>query len=212
MATRSSVLGQRIPWTEEPGGLQSIESDTTEATWYAHPLWPHERQGNRHPSQGHSANKGQGQYPYRPSQWRMNTPHTQVDFPNDSRDCKEIKPVHSKGNQFWIFIGRTEAEAEAPTLWTPDAKKRPWCWERLKEGGEGDDKRWDSWMASPTKWTWVWVDSGSWLWTGRPGVLWFMGSQTIRHESATELNWMTRGTVEKSTHRYLSFLDWEGFL
>ena len=48
--------------------------------------------------------------------------------------------------------------------------KRPWCWERLRAGGEGDDRRWDGWMASPTQWTWVWVDSGSWWWTGRPVV------------------------------------------
>ena len=71
-------------------------------------------------------------------------------------DCKEIQPVHPKGNQSWIFIGR--AEAEAPILWPPDVKtwltgKRPWCWERLKAGGEGDDRGWDGWMASLTQWT-----------------------------------------------------------
>ena len=49
--------------------------------------------------------------------------------------------------------------------------KRPWCWERLKAGGEGDDKGWDGWMVSPTQWTWIWVNSGSWWWTGRPGML-----------------------------------------
>ena len=67
--------------------------------------------------------------------------------------------------------------------------KRPWCWERLRAGREGDDRGWDSWMASPTQWTWVWVDSGSWWWTERPGVLWFMGSQRVGHDWATELNW-----------------------
>ena len=67
--------------------------------------------------------------------------------------------------------------------------KRPWCWERLRAGGEGDHRGWDGWMASPTQWTWVWVDSGSWWWTGRPGVLWFMGSQRVRHNWVTELNW-----------------------
>ena len=56
-------------------------------------------------------------------------------------------------------------------------------------GGEGDDWGWDGWMASRTRWTWVWVNSGSWWWTGRPGVLWFMGSQRVRHDWATELNW-----------------------
>ena len=67
--------------------------------------------------------------------------------------------------------------------------KRPWCWERLRAGGEGEDKGWDGWMASPTQWTWVWVDSGSWWWTGRPGVLWFIGSQRAGHDWVTELNW-----------------------
>ena len=65
--------------------------------------------------------------------------------------------------------------------------KRPWCWERLRAGGEGDNRGWDGWMASPTQWTWVWVGSGSWWWTGKPGVLQFMGSQIIRHDWATEL-------------------------
>ena len=67
--------------------------------------------------------------------------------------------------------------------------KRPWCWERWKAGGEGDDRGWDGWMASPTQWTWVWVNSGSWRWTGKPGVLQSMGSQRVRHDWATELNW-----------------------
>ena len=95
------------------------------------------------------------------------------------------KPVHPKGDQSWIFIGRTDAEAETLILWPPDAKscligKRPWCWERLK-AGQGDDRGWDGWMASPTQWTWVWVNSRSWWWTGRAGVLQSMGSQRIRH-------------------------------
>ena len=67
--------------------------------------------------------------------------------------------------------------------------KRPWCWERLKAGGEGDDREWDGWMASPTQWTWVWVGSGSWWWIGRAGVLQPMGSQRVGHDWATELNW-----------------------
>ena len=67
--------------------------------------------------------------------------------------------------------------------------KSPWCWERLKAGGEGDDRGWDDWMASPTQWTWVWVSSGSQWWTGRPGVLQSMGSQRVRHNWAAELNW-----------------------
>ena len=74
-------------------------------------------------------------------------------------DFKEIQSVHLKGNQSWIFIGRTDVEAENPILWPPDAKSGPWCWERLKVGGEGDDRRWDGWMASLTQWTWVWANS-----------------------------------------------------
>ena len=73
---------------------------------------------------------------------------------------------------------------EEPTHW-----KRLWCWEGLGARGEGDDRGWDGWMASPTRWTWVWVNSGSWWWTGRPGVLRFMGSQRVGHDWATELNW-----------------------
>ena len=67
--------------------------------------------------------------------------------------------------------------------------KRPWCWEGLGAGGEGVDRGWDGWMASPTRWTWVWVNSGSWWQTRRPGVLQSMGSQRVRHNWVTELNW-----------------------
>ena len=108
-------------------------------------------------------------------------------------NCKEIQPVHPKGNQSWIFIGRTDAEAETPILWLPELKnwliwKEPGCWERLRAGGEGDNRGWDGWMASPTQWTWVWVNSGSWWWTGSPGMLQSMGSQGVGHDWATELN------------------------
>ena len=87
-------------------------------------------------------------------------------------DCKEIKPVNPKGNQSWIFIGRPDAETETPILWPPDAKywlieKDPDSWERLKAEGEGNDREWDGWMASPTQWTWVSVNSRRWWWTGR---------------------------------------------
>ena len=67
--------------------------------------------------------------------------------------------------------------------------KRPWCWEGLGAGGEGDDRGWDGWMESLTQWTWVWVNSGIWWWTGRPGVLRFMGSQRVGHDWATDLIW-----------------------
>ena len=70
-----------------------------------------------------------------------------------------------------------------------DSWKRVWCWEGLGAGGEGDDQGRDGWMASWTRWTWVWVNSGRWWWTRRPGVLPFMGSQRVGHDWATELNW-----------------------
>ena len=81
----------------------------------------------------------------------------------------------------------------------PDAWKRPWCWARLKAGGEGDNRGWDGWMSSPTQWTWVWVNSGSWWWTGRPGVLQSMGSQKL--SDWTELNWCMQ---VKNTKIYLA--------
>ena len=68
-------------------------------------------------------------------------------------------------------------------------RKRPWCWERFKTGGEGDNRGWDGWMASPTQWIWVWVSSRCWWWTGRPGLLKSMGSQSVGHDWATEMNW-----------------------
>ena len=74
--------------------------------------------------------------------------------------------------------------------------KRPWCWERSRAGGEGGDRGWHGWMASPTPWTWVWVDSGSWWWTARPGMLPFMGLQRVGHDWATELNY---NIIMKST-------------
>ena len=74
-------------------------------------------------------------------------------------DCKEIKPVHPKGNQSWIFIVRPDAEAEIPILWPRDAKNwlngKGRCWKKLKAGGEWDDRGWDGWMSSRTRWTWV---------------------------------------------------------
>ena len=76
------------------------------------------------------------------------------------------------------------------TTWCGEGRlKRPWCWERLKVGGEGDDRGWGGWMTSPTQFTRVWVNSGSWWWTGRPGVLQSIGSQRVGHDWATELNW-----------------------
>ena len=109
-------------------------------------------------------------------------------------DCKEIQLVHPKGDQSWVFIGRTDAEAETPIFWPPHTKswliwKDPDAGKDWGQEEKEDDRGWDSWMASPTQWTWVWVDSGSWWWAGRPGMLQFMGSQRVGHNWATELNW-----------------------
>ena len=109
-------------------------------------------------------------------------------------DCKEIKPVNPKGNQPWIFIGRTDCWSRTSnTLATWCEKrthwKRPWSWERLKAGGEGDVRGWDGWMASSTQWTWVWASSRRGWRTRKPGELQSIGSQRNRHDWATELNW-----------------------
>ena len=105
-------------------------------------------------------------------------------------DSKQIKAINPKGNQPWIFIGRTDAEAEVLILWPPDVKsqltgKELWCWERLR-AGEWDNRGWDGWMASPTQWTWVWASSGSCWWTGKLGKLQFMVLQRVGHD------WVTR--------------------
>ena len=108
-------------------------------------------------------------------------------------DCKEIQPVHPKGDQSWVFIGRTDVKTETPIFWPPDEKGwliwKDQCWERLGAGEEGGGRGWDGWMASPTQRTWVWVDSGSWWWTGRLDMLRFMGLQRVGHDWATEQNW-----------------------
>ena len=109
-------------------------------------------------------------------------------------DCKKIQPVHPQGNQSWIFIGRTDAEAETLILWPPDAKN--WLIGKDSDAGKdwkqeekGYNTGWDGWMALPTQWTWVWTHSGSWWWTGKPGMPESMGLQRVGHDWATELNW-----------------------
>ena len=104
-------------------------------------------------------------------------------------DSKEIQPFHPKGNQSWIFIERTDAEADTPILWPPDAKK--WLiwkdpdagkdWRQEEKGLTEDD------TVLPTQGTWVWINSGSWQWTGRPGMLQFLGLQRVGHDWVTEL-------------------------
>ena len=117
--------------------------------------------------------------------WRrlLRVPWMQGD-PTSPSWRRSVLGVHWK-DCCWSWNSSTLATwCEELTLW-----KRPWCWERVRAGGEGDDRRWDGWMASLTRWTWVWVGSGSWWWTGRSGMLWFMGLQRVGHDWATVLNW-----------------------
>ena len=109
--------------------------------------------------------------------------------------CKEIQPVHPKGDQSWVFTGRTDTEAETAVLWPPHEKS----WLIGKVSDAGRDWGWDGKGTTEDEMAgwhhrldrWVWVNSGSWWWTGRPGVLQFMGSQRVGHDWATELNWIT---------------------
>ena len=114
---------------------------------------------------------------------------------------REISPgVHWK-DWCWSWNSNTLA------TWLEELThlKGPWCWERMR-AGEGDDGGWDGWMASPTQWSWVSVNSGSWWWTGRPGVLWFMGSQS---GMTKWLNWTELNTERKNAPNLrLTDVDW----
>ena len=111
---------------------------------------------------------------------------------------KEISPEYSLKGWCWSWDSNTLA------TWCEELTyfKRPLCWERLKGGGEGDDREWDGRMASPTQWTWVWLNFGSW--TGRPGVLQHMGLQRVWHSWATELNWTANRTRHATVYRWLN--------
>ena len=122
-----------------------------------------------------------------------------------SNQCilKEINPG--------ISLEGMMAKAETPVLWLPHAKswliRKDWCWEVLGAGGEGDDRGQGGWMASLTGWMWVWLNSGSWWWTGTPGVLRFVGSQRVGHNWATEMNWIFVKTLpDKGNFYHAHFL------
>ena len=109
-------------------------------------------------------------------------------------DRKEIQPVNPKGNQSWVFIGRDWSwswNSSTLATWCEELThlKRPYCWERLKAGGEGKERGWDDWMASPTQWTFVWEDSRSWWCTGKPGCFNPWDSKDL--DMTEPLNWLT---------------------
>ena len=127
-------------------------------------------------------------------------------------DCKEIQPAHSKEDQPWVFFGRNDAKAETPVLWPPHVKS--WLTGKDSDAGRdwGQEEKGtteeDGWMASLTRWTRVWVNSGSWWWTGRPGVLWYMGSQRVGHDWATELNWTELMVMISQAGKYIKNFYW----
>ena len=109
------------------------------------------------------------------------------------RSNQSVLNIHWK-DWCWSWSSNTLATwCEELTHW-----KRPWCWERLKQGGEGDDRGWDGWITLLTQWTWFWASSGSWWWTGKPGVLQSTGSQRVRHDWAIELSCTEHGLVGPS--------------
>ena len=103
---------------------------------------------------------------------------------------KEISPEYSlKG-----LILKLKLQYFGYLMWRINSMEKAWCWQRLK-AGEGDNRGWDDWMASPTRWTWVWASSRSWWWTGKPGMLPSMGLQRVGHDWETELSWyITNGS------------------
>jgi len=119
-----------------------------------------------------------------------------LDLLASPRDSQESSPTPQFTNSLtagmWDLVPWSGMKPRPPALEARSLShwKRLWCWEGLGAGGEGEDRGWDGWMASLTQWMWVWVNSGSWWWTGRPGVLRFMGLQRVRHDWATELNWI----------------------
>ena len=119
-------------------------------------------------------------------------------------DCKEIQLKEiSPGCSLEGLMLKLKLQYFGHLMWRTDSLEKTRCWERLKAGGEEDDRGWDGWMASPTWWTWLLASSGSWWRTGRPGMLRFMGSQRVRHDWVTELNW---------TELTTAFFLWKCFL
>ena len=121
-------------------------------------------------------------------------------------DCKNIKPVNPKGNHSWIFIGRTNAEAEALNfghlMRRADSLEKTMMLGKIESGRRRDDRRWDGWMASPTQRTWVWASSRRRWSTGKPAVMHSMGSQSVGHNRATEQQPFLILNIEVNTERH----------
>ena len=213
MATHSSVLAWRILGTKEHGGLLSMGSHRVGHDWgdlaAAAAVPSSTKVCQVKAIVFSSSHVRMWELDYKeswvPKNWCFwtlvleNTLESPLDF-------KEIQPVNPKGNQSWIFIGRTDAEAETPILWPPDAKK----WLIWKDSDAGKDwrgevrggKGWDCWMAWLTEWTWVWVYCRSWWWR-RPSMLQSMRSQRVGHDWATELNWTESHHGEAHAHDFI---------
>ena len=118
---------------------------------------------------------------------------------------KEISPQYSLEG----LMVKLQLQYFGHLIQRTDSWARPWCWEELKAGREGDDRGWDGWMASPTWWTWFWASSRSWWWTGKPGVLQSIGLQRVGHDWATELNWKAQIYRSKgSTESLFGLAQW----
>ena len=143
MATRSSILSWTIPWTEEPGKLQSTGWQRVGHNWACITL---------------------------------------LMSPNVSLKHNFLSAIFRRWKKFNLSQNMVPCKHYSQN----SPAQRPWCWERLRAGGQGSNRAWDGWMASPTQWTWVWANSGRQWRMGKPGVLQLMGSRRVRHDWATE--------------------------
>ena len=125
-------------------------------------------------------------------------------------DCKKIKSVSLKGNQSWMIspeglMLKLKLQHFGHLMWRADSWENTLMLGKIEGGRRRNDRGWDGWMPSPTQWTWVWISSGSWWWTRRPGVLQSMGSQRVRHDWVTELNWKYPVDPKSSLSEHLMY-------
>ena len=199
MATHSSVLAWRIPGTREPGGLPSLGSHRVRHDWSNLAAAADSILKNRDITLPRKVRLVKAViFPvvkYGCEIWTMKkVEHWRIDafelwcwrrllrVPWTARRSNQsiLKKISAEYSLDWCWSWNYNTLATLCKEWTH--WKRPWCWERLKAGGEGDNKGWDSWMASLTQWTWVWANSGSWWRTGKPGMLQSMGLQRAGHD------------------------------